>query len=41
MKLFQLGEVMGATHLANAVLETAQQSETITQEEEIKVRNLG
>ncbi|XP_044184688.1 polycystic kidney disease protein 1-like 2 [Acropora millepora] len=39
MKLLQLGEVMGATHLANAVLQTAQQSETITQEEEIKIKS--
>ena len=31
---------MGATSFANAVLQTAQQSQTITQEEEIKVRNL-
>ena len=31
---------MGATHLANAVLQTAQQSETIAKTEEIEVRNL-
>ncbi|XP_044184816.1 polycystic kidney disease protein 1-like 2 [Acropora millepora] len=39
IKLLQLGKVMGATRLANAVLQTAQQSETITQEEEIKIKS--